>query len=66
MRDAGLELIAKGVPTERRVVLLDELRKLGDERSDTKTSIPPLEAELEDQKQRLSVMSSASAFKVIN
>jgi hypothetical protein len=66
MRDAGLELIAKGIPTERRVVLLDELRKLGDERSDIKTRIPPLEAELEDQKQRLSVMSSASAFKVTN
>lgn len=62
MRDAGLELVAKGIPTERRVVLLDELRKLGDERSDIKVQLPLLEAELESQKQRMAAMSSASAY----
>jgi len=62
MRDAGLELVAKGIPTERRVVLLDELRKLGDERSDIKAQLPQLEAELEGRKQRMAAMSSASAF----
>jgi hypothetical protein len=62
MRDAGLELVAKGIPTERRVVLLDELRKLGDERSDIKAQIPLLEAELESQNQRMAAMASASAF----
>ena len=62
MRDAGLELVAKGIPTERRVVLLDELRKLGDERSDIKVRLPLLEAELESQKQRMAAMSSASAY----
>jgi len=64
MRDAGLELVAKGIPTERRVVLLDELRKLGDERSDIKVQIPQLETELASQKQRMAAMSSASAYQV--
>ena len=64
MRDAGLELVAKGIPTERCVVLLDELRKLGDERSDIKVQIPQLEAELASQKQRMAAMSSASAYQV--
>ena len=60
MRDAGIELVAKDVPTERRVVLLDELRKLGDERSGIKVKIPLLEKELESRKQRKAAMSSAS------
>jgi len=59
MRDAGIELIAKDVPVERRVVLLDELRKLGDERSNIKGKIPLLETELENRKQRMANMSSA-------
>jgi hypothetical protein len=62
MRDAGIELVSRGVPTERRVVLLDELRKLGDERSTIKAQIPVLEAELESQKQRMTTLSSASIF----
>jgi len=58
MRDAGLELVAPGVPTERRVVLLDELRKLGDERAATRAEIPALEAELFSQQQRLATVSA--------
>jgi len=58
MRDAGIELVAKDVPVERRVVLLDELRKLGDERSNIKVKIPLLETELENRKQRMATMSS--------
>lgn len=61
MRDAGIELLAKGIPTERRVILLDELRKLGDERADIKSNIPQLEAELESRKQRMATLSHASA-----
>ena len=38
MRDAGLELVAPGTPTERRVVLLDELRKLHHEEQTRRVS----------------------------
>jgi hypothetical protein len=62
MRDAGLELVAPGVPTERRVVLLDELRKLGEERAATRAAIPALEAELEGQKQRLAIISAQQEY----
>jgi hypothetical protein len=64
MRDAGIELVAKGIPTERRIVLVDELRKLGEERSNIKAQIPLLEAELDSRKQHLTAMSSASEFQV--
>ena len=33
IRDTGLELVAHGITVERRIILLDELRKLSDERS---------------------------------
>jgi len=62
IRDSGLELVAKGVPTERRIILLDELRKLEAERSDIKAQIPLLEAEIENRKQRTAAMSSASVY----
>ena len=62
IRDAGIALVAKGTSTERRVVLLDEIRKLTVERSDTRDQIPLLEAELESQKQQMATMKSASAF----
>jgi hypothetical protein len=62
MRDAGLELVAPGVPTERRVVLLDSLRKLGDERSEIKAQIPDIEAELADKRHQLDSFTSARAY----
>lgn len=62
MRDAGLELVASGIPTERRVVLVDTLRKLGEERIDAKTEIPVIEARLEQKRQQLDTLSSAHAY----
>ncbi len=61
-RDAGLELVAKGIPTERRVVLLDNIRKLAEERAETKTQIPTIQAELESKRQQLSTLSSAHVY----
>ncbi len=62
MRDTGLELVAPGVATERRVVLLDELRKLGDERAAIRAEIPVLEAELEGRKQHLAIISAQQDY----
>jgi hypothetical protein len=62
MRDAGIEMVAEDTTTERRVVLLDEIRKLTDERSDIKAQIPLLEAERRKQQRKISKISSASAF----
>jgi hypothetical protein len=58
MRDTGIELVTEGVTTERRVVLLDELRKLEKERAATKAQIPLLEAELEQQSNRLAAVDT--------
>jgi hypothetical protein len=58
MRDTGIELVADGATTGQRVILLDEIRKLGEERAATRARIPSLEAELESQKQRLTIISS--------
>lgn len=62
MRDAGLELVANGVPTERRVLLLDSLRKLGDERNQTQTRIAEIESELAHKQYQLDQLSSARAY----
>ena len=62
MRDVGLELVAKGVPTERRVVLLDTLRKLGEERNETRDLIAGLEVELANKQAQLDQLYSASAY----
>ena len=62
MRDAGIELVSSGVTTERRVILLDELRKLEKERATTKAQIPSLEAELERQSDQLATISSAHDY----
>jgi hypothetical protein len=62
MRDTGIELVTTGVTTERRVILLDELRKLEQQRAATKTQIPLLEAELERQTNRLATISSAHEY----
>jgi hypothetical protein len=58
MRDTGLGLVAEGLSTEQRVVMLDELRKLEDERAATKAEIPYLEAQLQDQQQHLAEVSA--------
>ena len=62
MRDTGLELVTAGVTTERRVILLDELRKLEQDRAATKAQIPVLEAELERQENRLITISSGHEY----
>lgn len=62
MRDTGLELVAPGVATERRVVLLDELRKFEEERAGIRAEIPLLEAELENHKQQLAILSARQDY----
>lgn len=61
-RDAGLELIAKDVSTERRVILLDNIRKLAEERAETKTQIPTIQSELKSKRQQLETLSSARIY----
>jgi hypothetical protein len=61
-RDTGIGLVAERMSTEQRVVLLDELRKLEEERTATRAEIPYLEAELENQRQRLSAASAARHY----
>ena len=62
IRDASVELVAKKVPTNRRIVLLDEVRKLGVERTEIKNEIPRLEAQVKKRKRRMAAMSRASLF----
>ncbi len=62
IRDISAELIAENVPVERRVILVDKLRKFGDESSSIKAGIPALEKELESRKQRMTAMSGANTF----
>lgn len=64
MRDTGIELVTEGVTTERRVILLDELRRLGQERAATKAQIPALEAELEQQTNRLAAINTAQKISI--
>ncbi len=61
-RDAGLELIANDVPTERRIVLLDNIRKLAEERAKTKTQLPTIQTELNNKRQQLDTLSSARVY----
>ena len=62
MRDTGIDLVTKGATTEQRVVLVDELRKLEEERATTITEIPALEAELESQRERLAIVRSEHEY----
>lgn len=62
LRDTGIELVSADIPVERRVVLLDEIRRLEEERSATKAAIPSLEAKLHRQKRRLAELSANSAY----
>ena len=62
MRDTGIELVTEGISTEQRVVLLDELRKLEQERSATKAAIPSLEADLVRQEEALARISARQEY----
>jgi hypothetical protein len=62
LRDHGLELVAAETATERRVILLDEMRKLENERGDVKAAIPALESKLSHQRQRLARLSAQSLY----
>lgn len=62
IRDNGLELVAADTSIERRVVLVDEIRRLEKEHSNTKAAIPPLESKLEEQRQRLAILSAESQY----
>ncbi len=62
LRDTGIDLVTGDMPTEQRVVLLDELRKLEEERSATIAEIPFLEAELDDQRERLAAASAGRPY----
>lgn len=58
MRDTGFALVKEGISTEQRIILLDELRKLERERSETRAEIPSLEAERDRQAQQLAILKS--------
>lgn len=62
MRDTGIELVTNGTSLEQRVILLDEIRRLEEERSTTRARIPSLEAELERQRQRLATISDEHEY----
>ncbi len=62
LRDHGLELVAADTPTERRVILLDEIRRLEEQRANTKATIPSLESKLRHQRQRLARLSAQSEY----
>lgn len=62
MRDTGIELVSSDIPTERRVVLVDNLRKLGVEHAETKAEIPALESELERKRQELETLASSQPY----
>lgn len=62
MRDTGIDLVAGDMTTEERVVLLDQLRKLEQERAAARAEIPQLEAELEQHRQRLAIVSAGRPY----
>jgi Protein of unknown function (DUF2799) len=63
IRDAGLELVAPDVSTARRVVLLDEVRKMEAEYSDLRDHrIPELENQLAMQQSNLAQMRAEHQY----
>lgn len=62
IRDAGIKLVKNGATTEQRVVLLDDLRKLEREYSETKSQIPVLETERERQAQQLAAAKTEQQY----
>lgn len=63
MRNASAELVAGNIPVERRVVLVDKLRSLGDESAAIKARIPELEKQLESRKQSMTTLSNTGTFQ---
>lgn len=53
MRDHGIEIAAPDTATQRRIVLVDELRKLGEERETVRDEIERLEPEIERQQREV-------------
>ena len=66
MRNVSAELVAENIPVERRVVLVDKLRSLGEESAAVKARIPELEKQLENRKQRVTALSGAGTFQGIS
>ena len=62
LRDTGLDLIAPGISTEQRLVLLDELRKLERERAANQRDIPALEEQLAMQQASLSAQLARAPY----
>lgn len=56
--DTGITLVSPGVTTEQRVVMLDELRRMEQERSAIREDIPALEQELARQQEQLAIVSA--------
>jgi len=66
MRNVSAELVAENIPVERRVVLVDKLRSLGEESAAVKARIPELEKKLESRKQRMTALSGAATFQPVS
>lgn len=63
IRDTGLDLVAEGLSTEQRVLLLDDLRKLEAEHSNIRNyAIPELEQQLVGQQARLARMQATHQY----
>jgi hypothetical protein len=63
IRDTGLDLVAPGLPTAERVVLLDELRKLEAEHSELRNhEIPALEHRLAIRQDDLAEMRASQQY----
>lgn len=63
IRDTGLDLVAEGLSTDQRIVLLDELRKLEAEHSDIRNyTIPDLEGQLAAQQDKLARLKAAQRY----
>jgi len=60
--DTGITLVSPDVSTEQRVVLLDDLRRMEQERSAIKNDIPALEQELARQQEQLAIVSAESRY----
>lgn len=62
IRDAGIQLVKEDTTMEQRVILLDELRKLEREYSETEAQIPVLEAERDRQTQQLAAAKTGQQY----
>jgi len=62
IRDTGVQLITDNSSTEQRVVLLDELRILAEERATIEEEIPLLEKDLAAKNRRLSAIRATAVY----